>query len=166
MDSTGSAAPPAGTRRSLRFNTIDEAIAEAERLAAAERAGQLSRCGNWTLGQALSHLATWATYPFDGYPDRVRAPLPVRMILGLMRNRILTRGMMSGVRIRGIPDGTLGIEPLDTEEGLRRFRSAFERLKSRCPETVNPVFGKLTHEQWMQLNLRHAELHLGFQLPR
>ena len=25
--------------------------------------------------------------------------------------------------------------------------------------------GQLTHEQWIQLNLRHAELHLSFLLP-
>ncbi len=158
--------PGTTQRRQLRFESIDDATAEAERLAAAEHAGRLGRVGNWSLGQALGHLATWANFAFDGYPSSVRAPLPVRMILRLMRGRILSEGMMGGVKIRGIPEGTLGLEPLEADEGLRRFRAAFERLRSTAPTIDNPAFGRLTHEQWVQLNLRHAELHLGHLVPR
>ena len=35
------------------------------------------------------------------------------------------------------------------------------RLRRSAPKDPNPLFGRLTHEQWVQLNLRHAELHLG-----
>jgi hypothetical protein len=96
----------------------------------------------------------------------VRAPLPVRMILRLMRGTILNKGMMPGVRVGKIAEGTVGLEPLDADEGLRRFRDAMERLRASAPTSVNPVFGTLTHEQWIALNLRHAELHLSFQCPR
>lgn len=157
--------PDPTKRRTLRFETIDDAIAEAERLVVAERGKRCERCGNWPLGQALGHLATWATFAFDGYPPQVRAPLPVRMILRMMRGTILNKGMMTGVRIGKVPGGTLGMEPLDAEEGLRRFRAAFERLRDSSPTIENPVFGKLTHDQWIQLNLRHAELHLSFHAP-
>src|SRR5687767_4288195 len=68
-------------RRTLRFENIDDALAEAERLAAAEREGRLDRAGKWPLGLTLGHLATWASFAFDGYPPAIRAPLPVRMIL-------------------------------------------------------------------------------------
>jgi hypothetical protein len=153
-------------RRTLRFGSIDEAIAEAERLVAAEREGRSTCVGNWKLGQALGHLATWANFAFDGYPPEVRAPLPVRMILRLMRGTILNKGMMPGVRVGKIPEGTVGLEPLDADEGLRRFRAAMERLRASAPTTANPVFGPLTHEQWIALNLRHAELHLSFQCPK
>ena len=30
---------------------------------------------------------------------------------------------------------------------------------------MHPIFGKLTHDEWIAINLRHAELHLGFQVP-
>src|SRR5688572_14560262 len=90
-------------RRKLRFATIDDALAEAERLAAAEREGRVRQLGNWSLGQILNHLATWAEFAHCGYPPSVRAPLPVRMILRLVRNKILTQGMMPGINIRGIP---------------------------------------------------------------
>ena len=156
---------PQPQRRHLRFDAIDDAVAEAERLVAAERAGQIERVGNWTLGQSLGHLATWASFAFDGYPDSVRAPWFVRAILRVMRKRILTQGMMSGVRIRGVEGGTLGLETLDAEEALCRYRAAMLRLRDDVPSIVNPVFGKLTHEQWMQLNLRHSELHMSFLVP-
>ena len=155
---------PNPDRRHLRFDTIGAALADAERLAAAEREGRLKRCGNWTLG----HLATWANFAFDGYPDSVRAPLPVRIILRLMRNSILTRGMMTGVRIGKLPGGTLGVDVVSTDEGVTRYRAAMERLRASAPTIKNPVFGPLTHDQWIQLNLRHAELHLSFhsETPR
>ena len=159
-------APTTTQRRKLRFETIDDALAEAERLVVTEREGQLLLAGNWPLGLTLGHLATWANFAFDGYPPEVRAPAPVRMILRLMRGRILSKGMMPGVRIRGIPDGTLGLEPRAPEEGLAELRQAFERLRTRAPRIDNPAFGRLTHEQWVQLNLRHAELHLGNLVPR
>ena len=149
-------------RRPLRFDTIDDALADAERLVAAEREGRLTQSGSWTLGQALGHLATWANFAHDGYPAPVRAPLPVRLVLRLMRNRMLTKGMPSGVKIRGIPGGTVGVDVLPAEEGLNRFRAAMERLRRTAPTAENPIFGRLTHEQWIQLNLRHVELHLSF----
>src|SRR4051812_8985789 len=153
-------------RRKLWFYTIDDALADAERLVAAEAAGRLEHVGNWTLGQALNHLATWADFAFDGYPASVHAPLPVRLILRVMWNRILSKGMMAGVRVGKVPGGTLGAEVVATADAMTRFRSAFERLRGSAPTVVNPVFGRLTHGQWIQLNLRHAELHLSFQIPQ
>jgi hypothetical protein len=153
-------------RRKLRFETVDDALAEAERLAAAEREGCLGRAGNWSLGRTLGHLATWANFAFDGYPPEVCAPLPVRVILKLVRNRIIEQGMTPGVKVGRVPGGTVGTDELTPDEGLRRFRTAMERLRASAPTGVNPVFGRLTHEQWIKLNLRHAELHLGYQLPK
>jgi hypothetical protein len=131
----------------------------------AEREGRVVRAGNWSLGQALGHLATWVNFAFEGYPTEVRAPLPIRLILRSFRRTILNKGMMSGVKIGKVPGGTLGLDEFPTDEGLRRFRAAMERLQRESPTRTNPVFGKLTHPQWIQLNLRHAELHLGFQVP-
>lgn len=158
-----SAAAP--QRRTLRFETIDAALAEADRLVAAEREGRLMRTGNWPLGQMLGHLATWANFAFDGYPPEVRAPLPVRMILRLMRNGILTKRMMPGIKVGRVPGGTLGLEPMSVDDGLARYRVAMERLRTTAPTITNPVFGALTHEQWIQLNLRHAELHFSYLHP-
>lgn len=150
------------TRRPLHFDALDDIIAEARRLADAERQGRLVQNGNWTLGQILGHLAGWMNFAFDGYPPQVKAPLPVRLVLRLFKNRILNSGMMAGVKIRGAPGGTVATDIISTDEGLRRLQPAVDRLKSRSPTIINPAFGPLTHEQWIALNLRHAELHLGF----
>jgi hypothetical protein len=157
--------PVTPRRRQLRFQTTDDAIDEAERLARAEREGRLARAGNWSLGKTLGHLATWANFAHDGYPPDVSPPLPVRLVIRLMRGRILRDGMSPGMRIGRMPEGTLGLDELPTEEGLGRYRAALRRLAASAPTGASPVFGRLTHEQWIQLNLRHAELHLGFQVP-
>lgn len=149
-------------RRALRFERIDDALEEAERLLRAEREGRLRPGGNWTLGQALGHLATWANFALDGYPPEIRPPWPVRAVLRLVRGRIIEGGMTPGMRLRGVPGGTVGTEVMSVDDGMVRFRAAFERLGSTAPTIVNPVFGRLTHAQWIALNLRHAELHLGF----
>lgn len=153
-------------RRTLRFATLDDALNEAERLAAAEREGRLERVGQWTLGQTLGHLAAWIDYGFEGFPAAARPALPLRLLLRLMRNRVLSSPMPSGIRLGNVPGGTVGIDPLDTDEGLRRYRAAVARLKASGPTHPSPVFGALTQEQAIQLNLRHAELHLSFQVPR
>jgi hypothetical protein len=155
-------ASPAAQRRSLRFATLDDALADADRLVAAERDGRLKQLGNWPLGQTLGHLATWANFALDGYPQSVHPPLPIRLIARLLKNRILTKGMAPGMKIGRVAGGTLGLDPLTTDEGMARLRTAWSRLRTMPPTIPNPVFGRLTHDQWIQLNLRHAELHLGF----
>ena len=154
------------SRRKLHFVTIDDALAEADRLAAADRDGRIIQLGNWTLGQALGHLATWAEFAVDGYPESLHPPLVVRLIGRLLRNRVLHGPMMAGMRIGRVPGGTIGTDVLPTDDGLRRFRVAMERLRTTPPTITNPVFGRMTHAEWIQLNLRHAELHLGFLVPR
>jgi hypothetical protein len=161
-------ADPAQSRpqqRTLRFETIDDALAEAERLVGGEREGRLAQAGTWPLGQTLGHLATWAGFAFDGYPASVQPPWLVRTIGRMLRNRILTKGMMPGMKVGRVPGGTLGLEPMSVEDGLARYREAMQRLRTTAPTIPNPVFGPLTHEQWIQLNLRHAELHFSFLHP-
>ena len=159
-------APSDPQRRTLRFETIDDALAEADRLVSAERDGRLTQRGNWPLGQMLGHLATWANFAQDGYPPEVHPPLPVRLILRLFRNRILTKGMMPGIKVGRVPGGTLGMEPMSVDDGVARYHAAMQRLKTTAPKIPNPAFGPLTHEQWIQLNLRHAELHFSFLHPQ
>ena len=150
-------------RRILRFESIDEVMAEADRLADADRAGRLGHLGNWTLGQTLGHLAAWAEYAYTGAPLKV--PFFVRWVLRLRKRKFLYGPMGSGVRIPGVEGGTLATDPVPLEEGRGRFRRAMERLKTEAPTASSPVFGRLTNEESIALNLRHAELHLGFLVP-
>jgi hypothetical protein len=149
-------------RRSLRFASLDDLLSDAQRCADADHAGTLRRSGNWSLGQTLDHLASWIDYGFDGYPFR---PAFVLRLLGPLIKRQALRGLTSGVRIPGAPDGTYATDAVSTEEGLAHLRRSVERLKGRAPTIRNPVFGPMTHEEWRSLHLRHAELHLSFMHP-
>jgi hypothetical protein len=150
-------------QRKLRFESIDDALAEVDRLVQAEHAGRLKRVGNWTLGQALGHLAAWVEYSYTGAPLKV--PFFIKWILRLQKRKFLYKPMPTGARIPGIGGGTLATEPLPLDEAEGRYRRALERLKSEAPTALNPIFDVLTHDEWIALHLRHAEGHLGFLVP-
>lgn len=152
-------------RRTLRFSSARDVLVDVEQLAAAERAGTLRRTGNWTLGQNLNHLAAWIHYSFDGFPLKP-PPLIIRWLLKMQKNKFLNQSMHRGIKIPGVPGGTLAIEVVPTEEGLRRYSAAWQRLENNAPTQPSLIFGPMTHEEWIKLNLRHAELHLGFLHPR
>ena len=149
-------------RRALRFESLDAAVRDAELLEEAERNDKLRATGNWKLGQALGHLAFWARAPFDGYPEMPRPPWFMRLLMPLFKQGILNKKMPVGIRMPQVPEGTIGVERLPTEGALGQMRSAFERMANQSPTLQNPLFGPMTHEEWIKLNLRHAELHLSF----
>lgn len=149
-------------RRNLRYASIDDLLADIDRIVAAENAGTLSHTGNWTAGQAMGHVAAWINYGYDGYPIKP-PPFPISIILRFMGKRMLTKGMRPGVRIPGVPNGTLATEPLSTQDGAAQLRAALQRLKKGEPARFpSPAFGPMTEADRVQLNLRHAELHLSF----
>lgn len=160
---TPSAPAKLSARRSLHFSSIDEALADADRLVAAEGRGALRRSGSWTLGQTLGHLAAWAGFGYDGYP--IKPPRVIGWILRLRRHAFIHGPMRPGVRIPGVKGGTVATEELSTEEGHARFRRAFERLKREPAMDRHPFLGKMAQDEWIALNLRHAELHLSFLAP-
>jgi hypothetical protein len=148
-------------RRSLQLASLREVGAEADRLAALESAARLTALGNWRLGQVFGHLASWMSYPFDGYP--MTTPWFMPLFRPLLRRQLLGAGPMPvGVRIPKAPDGTYGTEPLSTSDGLKRLHTSIARLDTTCPSVTNPVLGRLTHDEWKLLNIKHANLHLSF----
>ncbi|MBX3387136.1 MAG: DUF1569 domain-containing protein [Phycisphaeraceae bacterium] len=153
---------PTANHRLLALRTLDGVVAEAERLARADAAGTLKAHGNWTLGQTLGHLAAWMEYPYDGYPDGVDPPWLIRTICRLFKRQFLGKPMKPGYRLPGAPQGTYGTDPMSTQAGLERLRSAAERMASTPPSVPNPIFGPMAHEEWIAMNVGHANLHLGF----
>lgn len=153
------------SRRPLHFDSLDAALREAESLADAERNGTLRSTGNWALGQAIGHLAFWANTPFDGYPEMRQPPWLLRAALKLFKKRFLQSGLPTGARIPGVPAGTFGVDPMPTDEAIAKLRAAFGRLDAKAPTVQNPIFGQMSHEDWKNLNLRHAELHMSFFHP-
>ena len=153
-------------RRAVRFSTLDDVLRDAEVLAESARLGTLRATGNWSLGQALAHLATWVNMPFDGYPEMRPPAWWMRLLRPFITKWLVHKGFPAGVRIAGVPGGTFGIEPCEIDEGLARLRSAYRRLADKVPTQTSPVFGSLTHGEWIKFHFRHAELHLSFFHPQ
>jgi hypothetical protein len=151
------------SRRDLHFDSIDQVLAEVDRLVEAERAGKLKHVGNWTLGQTLGHLACWTEYGYTDFP--LKPPFFIRWFLRLRKNSWLHKPMQPGLRIPGVAGGTMATEPMPLDEALPRFRKVMERLKTEEPPVPSPALGKLTHQESIAITLRHAELHLGFMVP-
>lgn len=147
-------------RRAVRFDSLDALLADAERLAALPRVKML---GNWPLGQLFTHLATAMNGSIDGIS--ARAPVPIRLLGPLLKHRILQRGMTAGFRLP--PEGEAVFFPpaASTADALAALQTAIARAKVEPMTAVHPVFGRLSHEEWTKLHLRHGELHLSFAVP-
>ena len=152
------------TRRNIRFEDCSSILADLDRLESAEKAGTLTRHGNWTLGQITHHLADLIEQSIDGF--RFSAPAPIRMIFRLLRPMILGRPFPTGIKLKGQSATLLPAPDITSEQGLAALRTQIQRLEEGAEmNEPSPLFGRLTHAQWMDLHRRHAELHLGFLDP-
>jgi hypothetical protein len=148
--------------RKLRFESIADCMAEVRRIEAADAKGSLRTTGSWTPGQNMAHVAAWIEYGFEGYPMR-RPPFFIRWLLRYQLRCILDKGMKPGVRIPRVKGGTFGIDPIPTPQAAQRLLAALERLQDREEARFDsPAFGAMSYDDRIRLNLRHAELHLGF----
>lgn len=149
-------------RRELEFDTLDEAVAEAERLAS----GSYRTTGNHTFGQILEHLAR----THDMTTGKMEAPSPpwyMRLMITVMKPLIvkdqpLKPGFKLPTKAEAIfwPD-----QDFDVQEALTHLKDSVENYKQNGPLEKHPMFGTLTREQNDRMNCRHCALHLGFVHP-
>lgn len=146
-------------RRTLKFNSLDDILADAEKLAA----GPIRVLGNWSPGQIFQHLAITMNGAIDGMP--LKASLLLRMFGWLFKNKILTGTMPAGIQLPA--DSAKHLVPPETtlDAGLQSLRAATQRMKTESHRAKSPFLGALTREQYDQLQCRHAELHLSFLVP-
>jgi hypothetical protein len=102
-------------------------------------------------------------FAYTGSP--LNPPFFIRWLIRMKRKQFFVGPMPAGVKIPGVPGGSLGTEPATLEEALPRFRRAADRLKMEAPTMPHNLFGPLSHADWQAINLRHAELHLSFLEP-
>jgi hypothetical protein len=144
-------------RRALGFKSLDEALADAEALVAAQNVRML---GNHTLGQLLAHLGIAIHSSIDGFSGQ--APWLIRMVARTLKGRILTKGMRPGFRLPTARESGAFPTVASTAEGLEKYRAAVARCAKEQMTARHPAFGKLTHEEWYRLHCHHAGLHLSF----
>jgi len=147
-------------RRKIRYQSFDEFLADAERLA--ER--PVRELGNWTLAQIFDHLARSMKVSVDGTHERF--PWVQRIALRLVRRRIIGHPMKPGYHV---PENVAALLRPETTPGLReslwQLRSAAFRFQAAPKFPPHPAFGRLTRDEYHSLALRHAELHLSFIEP-
>lgn len=150
-------------RRELSFNSYDDILKELDRIVAADRAGKLRATGNWSAGTIFNHLATWIDFGYEGFPANVNPPWFVKLVLKMKKKGYVRNKTRAGIRIPGLAGGTLGTEPMATQEGAAKLKKSLTRLKNREPvKFPSPAFGPMTDEEREQFQCRHAELHMSF----
>lgn len=150
--------PVTVSRRRLRFETLDEVVAECERLAA----GDVRTVGQWTYPEILEHLAQGIDALYDGFG--FRAAWWVRLARPVIRWKVF-RSMPAGFRL---PPEAVSLFPhrsVETTAALDHLRRSMARLETEPHRHPHPALGRLTREEARLLTLRHCELHLGFVLP-
>jgi hypothetical protein len=166
MSGSTTAAEPVNTsavkdRRPVHFEKLQDVVTDAEMLVAAK---QVRALGNWTLGQALGHLAVGMNGTIDGMP--FKPPLWLRILARLMKRKFLKGPMPPGFRLPKEAEAKMVPAPeFSAAEGLAQLRAAVARLQREPNRAPSPVMGKLTREQSDRLQMHHAELHLSFFWP-
>jgi len=144
-------------RRVVAYESLDDILMDAERLAAASRVTML---GNWTLGQLLAHLAAGMHLSLDG--SNYRPPWFVRLVGPFLKWRAL-RKMPAGFQLpKPMADKIIYVEAISPQEGLSRLQDAIKRFRSDLSRKPHNILGKMSGTEWHQFHLRHAELHLSF----
>ncbi len=147
-------------RRTLRFASYDDILADAEALGARG----YDRAGAWGLGQACDHLAKTMDRSLDGFPEL--KPLPFRVLARWVALGAILKHRQSNRRFPA-PSYLLPTDAADDRAGLDRLRSAVGRLKAHAgPMHMHPVFGNVTPEQWREIHLWHSEHHLSYLRPK
>lgn len=148
-------------RRELRFERIEDILADTERLA---QSGY-EQLGNWSLGRICRHLATTMRMGLDG-AGRLQPWFVRLMARRIYMSRVLNHGMKAGFKVPAKLIAVIAPEARDDDEGLAELREVLGRWSREPQRHPHAFFGTLSPEQWNTLSLRHAEMHLSFLRPR
>ena len=149
----------------LTFSTLDDVVRDAEGLLATG----YDKAANWDLAQVCSHLAEWLRFPVEGFP---KLPLFLRPVFWLFRNTI---GQAKRLKYtaEGMPSGkptmpqTVAPPGGDAAAAVAKLKETVERFKAHAgPIHPSPLFGPMTKDEALRLQLKHCEHHLSFLVPR
>ncbi len=147
-------------RRELHFSTLDGLAIEARALVENPNTKML---GNWPLERILAHLTVAIAGSMDG--NLPKAPLIARLIGPFLKKRFLKNPMKPGFNLPRNAEEEFYPDRGTAQAVLIELEKAILRTKTTPMIIAHPVLGKMTHEDWTQLHLRHAELHLSFAVP-
>jgi hypothetical protein len=152
-------------RRRVRLQTLDDLVAEVERLTAAAAVGKARSLGNWSPAQVLWHIGRFMELSIDGFPFRYRCGPAwlIRAFRLLAWPWLIALAFRPGFKnppeaavLEPDPSVSLPVAAAYLQQQIARIRSG-EQMTQACS-----VEGAYSHEEWVYIHLRHAELHLGF----
>lgn len=146
-------------RRKLDYTTFDELLADAERASSVPS----KTLGNWSMGQIFKHISFLMNGSIDGVP--IKFPWHFRVLARIFKRKLIRGAMPAGFQVKPPYDKDLVPGPTTTEQGLADLRASVARVKMEPARVRHPLFGNLTREEWDQVNLKHASLHMSFIVP-
>jgi len=150
-------------RRSLALKTFPEVLTELDRIQAALDAHTTTTTGNWSIGQNCDHCAKFIGFACDGFEGK--APAPVRFIFRtLYFKKVLGPDPMpAGFKLPKAASSLLPTDGISDAEGLENLRKEIKRVIAGKEMThPSPIFGSITHDQWLNIQTKHCSMHLGF----
>lgn len=148
-------------RRDLAFRSLDEILADAERVLG----GPHRTTGSWTAPQIVWHVADLIAVA-NGHMD-LSLPLPLKAFGRTLKLlRLFDRPIPSGIRMPKAAAANVA-EAADREpaDSLAHLRREVEHANRHPMTHPSPLFGRLTPHQWLRVNCRHADLHFSFMHP-
>jgi len=145
-----------GTRRELRFKTLNDARAELDRL----EKGPVVTTGNWSYYQILNHLKQGSVCSMTSFPTlgnwwfrRLIGPIGLRVVL---KQGFIPPGVGSKRKEVLAENG-------DEQAALAALRQTLDDLeKHEGPWSEHPSFGKMNKSKWLHLTTLHLANHLGW----
>lgn len=149
--------PDSTQRRTLSFSTLHDILADAETFTSP---GTVS-LGGWTPAQNIDHVRALINVARTGAGFKL--PLVYRVLGRVMRSSVLKSSMKAG--FKSVPE-LVPAEDITIDDALSAFR---EEIKAAsvpgAMKYPSPLLGAITHDEWVALHCRHAELHFGFIVP-
>ena len=147
-------------RRTLSFQSLDDILADAEAIDGA----QIRTTGNWSAAQIVDHVASLIGFSIDGFP--ARAPLLLRIIGRMLKKRALRGGLDAGFKFPASFAFLAPAADVTWEDAMKRLRTEVGRARDAGRMTrPSPILGRMSHNDWVRLHCRHAELHFSFMHP-
>ena len=146
-------------RRELKFSSLDEVVAEVERLAN----GEVHTTGNHSFPEIVRHLAL----THDMVTGKVEGPTPpwyLKLIVGLFKSRILSDKPLSpGIKLPANAESFFWpSSEVSLDDAIVHLKESVANYTANGALPKHPMFGTVSAEQNLSMNLRHAALHLSF----
>ncbi len=148
-------------RRQLKFSCQNCIMGDIDKLAR----GRVRSTGNWSPGRIVQHITEMINGSLDGFPPEMKAPIVIRIPARFLKKRMLGRPWQPGIRLPKQFEALLPPGDIEFETARENLRRAVRRLETEQMQAKSPVFGPMSHQDWMKLHCRHAELHFSFLHP-